>query len=254
MAPFILHNNKNRDLKMRFLLITVFLFTLSTTAFAQVEDPILSMPDGQVILNISATERREMEQDLLVATLNYNAVNKNSRALQNEINSAMKKALDLVKKEKSVKINTGAYQVYETTEPRTKEKKWRGNQTLTLKSKDADAVLKLTGKLQEMGLNTNGLSYTLSPETVVAVQDNLMEAALKQLQTRANRAAKALGKSSAELREVNTQGGGIPIQRRNYARSAVMMESADMAMAAPVAASGESTITLTVSARALLKP
>lgn len=239
---------------MRAFLIALFLLTLPHTVMAQVEDPILSLPDGQVILNISATERREVEQDLLVATLNYTATNKNSRDLQNEINKAMKKALDLVKKEKNVKVNTGAYQVYETTIPRTKEKEWRGNQSITLKSKDADTILKLTGKLQEMGLNTNGLSYTLSPETAIAVQDNLMEAALKQLQTRANRAAKALGKSSAELREVNTQGGGIPVQRRNYARGAVMMESADMAMAAPVAASGESTITLTVSARVLLKP
>lgn len=236
------------------LLSALFLLSFPHTVMAQVEDPILSLPDGQVILNISATERREVEQDLLVATLNYSATNTNSRELQNEINSAMKKALDLVKKEKNVKVNTGAYQVYQTNDQRTKEKKWQGSQSLTLKSKDAKTILELAGKLQDMKLNMNGLNYTLSPETAITVQDNLMEAALKQLQTRANRAAKALGKSTAELREVNTQGGGIPIQRRNYARSAMVMESADMAMSAPVAASGESTITLTVSARVILKP
>jgi len=239
---------------MRILLIALFLFTLPLPASAQIEDPILSMPDGQVILNISATERREVEQDLLVATLNYTATNKNSRELQNEINKAMAKALDVVKKEKSVKVNTGSYQVYETTEPRTKEKKWRGSQSLTIKSKDAETVLELAGKLQDMKLNMNGLNYTLSPETAIEVQDSLMEDALKQLQTRANRAAKAMGKSTAELRDVNVQGGGIPYRPRIQSRGAMMMESADMAMAAPVAASGESTITLSVSARALLKP
>lgn len=238
---------------MRFILLLAFLVTLSVPASAETQDPILVMPDGQVILSISATERREVEQDLLVATLSYNATNTNSRELQNEINEAMKKALDTVKKEKSVKVNTGAYQVYETHDPRTKEKKWQGSQSLTIKSKDSDTVLALAGKLQNMNLNMGGLSYTLSPETAVEIQDSLMEDALKQLQTRANRAAKALGKSTAELRDVNVDSGGIPYSNVNH-RSMAMMESADMAMAAPVAASGETTITLSVSARAILKP
>lgn len=235
------------------LALTAVLFT-AAPARADMEDPILTLPDGHVILSINATERREVEQDLLVATLSYNATNVNSRDLQNEINTSMQKALDLVKKEKTVKVNTGAYQVYEYNEPRTKEKKWRGSQSLTLKSKDSDTVLKLTGKLQEMGLNMNGLSYTLSPETAVEVQDSLMEDALKQLQTRANRAAKALGKSTAELRDVNAQNNGIPYQPVAYARGAMAMDMEQSAMAAPVAASGETTITLNVSARALLKP
>lgn len=223
-------------------------------AMAQTEDTILSLPDGQVILSISATERREVEQDLLVASLSYNATNSDSRALQNEINTAMKKAVDLAKKSKEVKVNTGSYQVYEMHDPRTKEKKWQGAQSLTIKSKDADVVLELAGKIQEMGLNMNGLSYMLSPETAVEVQDSLMEAALKQLQNRADRAAKALDKSTAELRDVNVQGGGVPHQPM-YARGAMISDAMEgMAMAAPVAEAGESTITLTVSARAILKP
>ena len=235
-------------------LASILMITLPASASAETQDPILVMPDGQVILSISATERREVEQDLLVATLAYNATNTNSRELQNEINTAMKKALDVVKKEKTVKVNTGAYQVYETRDPRTKEKKWQGSQSLTIKSKDSETVLELAGKLQDMKLNMNGLSYMLSPETAIEVQDSLMEAALEQLQTRANRAAKALEKSSAELRDVNVQGGGVPYQPVAYARGAMMAMDSAEGMAAPVAASGESTITLSVSARAILKP
>lgn len=239
---------------MRLLIIFTLLLTLPLTAKADTTDTILALPDGQVILNISATERREVEQDLLIATLAYVATNSNSRELQNEINTAMKKALDVVKKEKTIKVNTGAYQVYETRDPRTKEKKWQGSQTLTIKSKDSETVLELAGKLQDMKLNMNGLSYTLSPKTAVEIQDSLMEDALKQLQTRANRAAKALGKSSAELRDVQVQGGGVPYQNVHHRGAMMEMASADMGMSAPVAASGETTITLSVSARALLKP
>jgi len=241
---------------MRILMALILAFTLinPSTAHADTEDTILSLPDGQVILSISATERREVEQDLLVATFQYSANDLEAREVQNEINKAMKEALDLIKKDDRVKVNTGTYNVYERTEQRTKERKWYGSQSVTIKSKNADAVLKLSGKLQDMKFNTSGLSYTLDPKTAVSVQDSLMEDALKQLQTRANRAAKALGKSSAELRDVNVNGGGIPHQSRHHARSMAVMESMDSAMAAPVAASGESTITLTVNARAILKP
>lgn len=240
---------------MRLFFIFALVLILPLTAKADTTDTILALPDGQVILNISATERREVEQDLLIATLAYNAKNKNSRELQNEINTAMAKALETVKKEKSVKVNTGAYQVYEYHEPRTKEKKWRGSQTITIKSKDTEKILELAGKLQNMGLNMNGLTYALSPDTAVDIKDSMMEDALEQLQTRADRAAKALGKSSAELRDVNVEGGHVPYARPHYRGRAMDMEMAESAaMAAPVAASGDTTLTLSVSARALLKP
>jgi uncharacterized protein YggE len=81
-----------------------------------------------------------------------------------------------------------------------------------------------------------------------------MEAALKQLQERATRAAKALGKSKTELRDVNVQ-GNIPHPRPMMHRGAAMeMSMTSSKMATPVAAAGQTTITLTVSARAILKP
>jgi predicted secreted protein len=205
-----------------------------------------------VILNISATERQDVAQDLLVATLSYSATGSDSRAIQSEINSTMAKALEAIKKVDTVKVETGSYQVYETTVPRTLEKIWQGSQLLTLKSKNADDLLALTGALQDMKLTMNGLNYTLDPKVAVKVQDDLMEAALKQLQTRADRAAKALKKSTAELREVQTQGMDVPYapMMQNFSR----MEVAQDQVAPPVAAAGETTITLTVSARAILKP
>ena len=240
---------------MRIFILLSFLLVLPFTAVAHADnnDPILVMPDGQAILNISATERKEVEQDLLVATLSFTKIDKDARTVQNEINKKMAEALKTAKAESALKVNTGSYQVYERTEPRTKERKWHGSQSITVKSKEAEVLLKTVGKLQDMGLTSNGLNYTLAPETAVEVQDSLMEAALKQLQERADRAAKALGKSTAELREINVSGGNIPYQPRHHGR-AMMAMSADMEMAAPVAEAGESTITLTVNARAIIKP
>ncbi len=234
-------------------LVTMTLPLPFSAANAQSQDPILALPDGQVILNISATERREVAQDLLVASLSYVATGADSRALQNEVNTIMAKALETAKADKDLKVNTSGYQVYETTDPRSNERQWRAQQSLTIQSSKSDSVLTMAGKLQDMKLNMNGLNYMLSPETAVDVEDSLMEAALKQLQERADRAAKALGKSGAELRDVNVNSGGIPYQP--MVRSSMMEMSMDSAkMAAPVAEAGDTTITLNVNARAILKP
>jgi predicted secreted protein len=237
------------------LIITTLIAISAMPVQAQVQDPILSMPDGQVILNISATQREEVEQDLLVATLSYTATDRDARNVQDEVNKAMSDAVAEAKKVETVKLNTGAYYVHEYTVPRTEERQWRGNQSLTLKSANADDLLKLAGKLQDMNLTMGGLSYMLAPETAANVQDNLMEAALKQLQERADRAAAALGKSSAELRDVNVMADNVPFRsapRANY--TTMEMMSMSKSVAAPVAEAGETTISLTVSARALLKP
>lgn len=238
---------------MRILLLASLLLITSTSlSKAETLDPILAMPEGQVILNISATERLEVEQDLLVATLYYKAENINPAALQNDINTKMRDALNMARNTENVKVQTGSYRVYERQRARTEEKYWEGSQSLTLKSTEAQTLLDLVGNIQEMGLGMNNLSYTLSDERAVEIQDQLMEGALEELQNRADRAASALNKGSAALREVNVQSsGGSP---KMYARAEMAYSMDAGAMAAPVADAGETTITLTVSARAILKP
>ena len=223
-------------------------------AGAAPEDPFLAMADGQVILHISATERREVAEDLLVASLSCSALDSNPQTVQNDINTVMAKALALTKTVTEVRVATGSYQVYETIEPRTKEKKWRGQQSLTLKSQKAQTLLDLVGKLQGMKLTMNSMNYVLDPQTAVEVQDAMMEDALKQLQTRADRAAKALGKTTAELRDVNVQGVESPYGAAEDGRMMMRAQAAPMAVAPPVAAAGETTVSLTVSSRVLLKP
>jgi predicted secreted protein len=253
---------------MRLLLLTAAaVFTLPAAAWAQDNGKgLLDLPPGQTIINLSTTERIEVDQDLLVATLRYEAENKDPRALQNEINTLMKKAVDAARATPDVKVTTQQYYVYPVdpappqpprTETEEKERKkedpiWRGSQSLEIKSIKADDLLELTGKMQEMGLIMNGLSYTLSPDKAQETQDSLMEGALAKLKTKAGRAAKALGKSDAALLEVNVDAGGY------YPQPTMMrmdMAAAPMAkMSAPVAAAGQTEITMTVSAKALLKP
>lgn len=221
-------------------------------------------PDGSTIINFSATEKRTMPQDLLIASLRIEVEDKTDPAtVQKKINEAMSKALELAKKESVFKVSTGAYSVYKYDQPiivnqKTGETKndavWKGSQTLDIESKDATKLLDTVGKIQGMGFAMNNLAYTLSPEVVDKVRDELMVSALKKLQAKAEVVAKTLGKSNVDLVDVNVDIGGpvMPMYKTMMAREAMAMDAA-APMAPPVAEAGETDVSLTVSARALIK-
>lgn len=244
---------------MRHILIAAFaLTTISVPALADTKDPVFLLNNDESLLHISATEQREVDQDLLIANLRVEFEDKSNKSVQNDINTAMAKALDMAKNYKDVKAITRSYNIHQYDrnagrKDRARDMVWKGQQSVQLKSKNAEELLELAGKIQEAGFLMNGLNYTLSPEVAAQVQDEMLEAALEKLSARAERAAKALGKKNAELKEINTNGNYIPRQPV-YARGMEMMAmSADTKMAAPVASPGETTITMNVSAKALLK-
>ncbi len=243
---------------MRALLVFALLLIAPAPAFAQIEDPIFKLDENESLLHISATETREVDQDLLMASLRIEVEDADNKKVQNDINTAMAKALDKTKKFKNVKAITRQYNVHSYDKNGGKKNLprrivWKGQQSLTLKSKNADELLELAGEIQAAGFVMGGLNYTLSPEVAAKIQDEMLEAALKKLTARAQRAAKALGKSKAELKEINAQGNHRP-QPVYAQRGMVQMEmSAPAKMAAPVASPGETTLTMNVSAKALLR-
>lgn len=241
---------------MRFILPLLAFCALATPAYAQDLPTLLDIPAGQSLVNLSATERVEVDQDLLIASLQYEADNKDSAALQNEINTKMAKAVETAKKVASVKITTGGYYVYQyDPDPNTErnDMEWRGSQSLQIKGKKADDLLKLVGELQALGLSMQGLNYTVSPELMEETHNSLLEAALTKLKTKAERTAKALGKTSADLLNVNVDSGGQMYAQPMMAARMDMAAGAMEKMASPVAEPGQTDVTLTVNATALLK-
>lgn len=249
-------------------LLSLFALSLLLTPFASVSalaDAGLALPpEGTTIINFSATETRTMPQDLLIASLRIEAEDKADPAVvQKKINDEMTKALDLAKKESAFKVSTGAYSVYKnertiTLNPKNGESKqetvWSGSQEITIESKDAAKLLDAVGKIQAMGFAMNNLSYTLSPEVMEKTRDELMVSALKKLAAKADIVAKTLGKTKADLVDVDVdQGGPVTPMYKTMMASRVAAPMAADAMTAPVAEAGETDVTLTVSARALIK-
>lgn len=249
--------------RIQFVAATIMLAVACATPAMAQDSRILTLPEGHTLLNIAATERAQVQQDLLIASLRIEHEAADAKAVQDHINRVMAKALEQAKTAKGVEVSTGGYHVYQYTKQPPVNLRgevngegkpvWRGTQTIDLKSTAADTLLNLAGELQKSGLIMNNLSYMLSPAKADEAKDALMEEALSKVKARAERAAKAMGKGQAEMVEITVDAADNMIPAFPVMR-AMAMGDAKMEMAAPVAEPGLADITLTVSARVLLKP
>lgn len=198
------------------------------------------------VLHLTQTAEREVVRDLLRIELRAEESGADALGVQSAINRRMAAALARARQVQGVEVETGSYSVGEE-EPQNQPARWRGSQSLILTGKAADAMLTLAGALQSDGLVMSSLAYEVSPETLRGVEEDLTGEALSGLGLRAASIAEHMRLSVLgyqELRVGNAETGGQPMPRFATA----------MAQAAPVAAPGEATVRLTVTAAVLLGP
>ncbi len=233
----------------RFLLLTPLLALLPLAASAQ---NINLLPGGQTLITLSVTERVQVEQDTLIATLRVELDNRDPAVLQSEINAAMTEALETAGDDPAVKVSTGYYSVYQySTSPQggRNNEVWRGSQSITLESQDAARVLALAGEIQARGFVMSELQYTLSTARADEVRDSLMESAIARATANAERAARALGKSEVDIAVLDVDTAMGYAQPMMMARGVAFDAVAEMA--APVAEAGETEVSLTVRVQAV---
>jgi len=205
----------------------------------------LAQPADQqtTVLHLSQTAESSVLRDLLRIDLRVEETGADPLAIQTAINRRMAAALDRAHQMQGVQVETGSYSVGEER-PQNGPSRWHGTQSLVLRSKAADAALKLAGMLQSDGLLMSSMAYQASPETVRGAEEDLTAEALAALDRRAASIADRMHLAVLRYRDLhvgNAETEGRPIPR-----------FAAAAMAAPVAEPGEATIRVTVEAELLL--
>lgn len=240
--------------------LLTLLFVLCNIQSAYAQDGNSTIPQGATLLNISATEETQIAQDMLVSNLRIEKRLANPVELQQEVNTAMTKALEILKEYKDIDVSTEQYYAYEyyNNENGVEQKLWQATQGLSLKSKSSEKILEATGKLQNLGFLMNGLSFMLSPEKYEEVRESMLETALAKLEKRAKRVGTALDKPNVDMWEVNVDAAPsmstpVPMMMARGADMAVA-SSMEMKSAGPVAQPGKDVVSMTVSAKVLLTP
>ena len=219
------------------LLAASFIFCAAGAALAQPAEQQMT------VLHLSRTAERSVLRDLLRIDLRVEETGADPLTIQSSINRRMAAALDRAHQVQGVQVETGSYGVGEER-PQTGPSRWRGTQSLILRSKAADAALKLAGALQSDGLLMSSMAYEASPEIVRGAEEDLTAEALAALDRRAASIADRMHLNLLGYRDLHV--GNAETGDRAVPRFAAT------AMAAPVAEPGEAMIRVTIEAELLL--
>ena len=183
-------------------------------------------------LYLQESASREVEQNVLVATLQAHAEAASPAAAQAAVNTAMAAAVERVHAEAEIRAATGGYSVYERRDRDNRPVDWVAQQDLRLTSQDPAALLELAGSLQEMGLNLVGLGWQVDDETRRKVQDELTIEAIATLRQRAQAIAESVEMQIANIDTLRV-GGAMEGPRPMMAMRAEMMADAPPPTALP---------------------
>lgn len=217
---------------------------------AQPAPPPTPPPSGTA-LTLSAHADNTLPRDQLEAELRVEATDANAARVQADVNRRMAVALAHAKTVAGVSVETTGYSVYQERDAKGNPTRWHGSQALRLKSGDFPALLNLVGVLQGQGLALSSLAAELSPAAAKAAQDELTDAALKDIRARADRIAATLGTHVERYAELRVDNASVPPVPVHFMAARVAASNSEPP---PVAAAGDATVSVNIDATVLLAP
>jgi len=220
---------------MRYVLLLLCLAVFAGSGLADDE-----LRYNQVRLQSQQTE--SVSNDTMHVTLQTYAEMQDPAKLAARINQEMEWALAQVKQVQGVKLRTGSYQTWPVTRKEVTTG-WRGQQDLILESRDTQALSRLTGQLQAK-LQIKSMSFTVSDEKRVTVENRLIDLALNAFKERAGIVGDNLKAGGYRIVELNVGTSTARPPMMHQARMASMSMEAGDAVAVE---GGESDVRVTVN-------
>jgi predicted secreted protein len=170
-------------------------------------------------VTLQAQAQREVQNDLLNATLYVEANDPTATGVANIVNKSVNEALRVAKDYKSVRVRSGSNQTFPVYSRSNQLQGWRGRGEIRIESRDFDAASALIGKLQS-GMQLGSINFSVSRETRQAAEDELAIEAIAAFKARAELLRKTLGGRGYKLQNLNVSSGhNVPQPRFAMARA-----------------------------------
>jgi len=219
-------------------IVLLLIWALAASSAVRADEPPLRY--NQV--RLQAQQSESVSNDTMHVTLNTYAEMQDPAKLAARINQEMDWALEKAKQYSEIKVSTGSYQTWPVTRKEVTTG-WRGQQNLMLEGRDTELLSQLTGELQKK-LKIKSMSFSVSDEKRIAVENRLIDAALNAFKVRALIVGENLDARGYRIVDINV---GASAQRppvMYQARVATMaMESNDSV----AVEGGESDVQVSVS-------
>jgi predicted secreted protein len=220
----------------------------TSTTFSQ--NNRIETPQNVVSLQSSGTV--EVQQDLLLISMNTTKDGTDSGAVQTQLKAALDAALSESKKSAQpgqMDVRTGAFSMYPRYGRDGKINGWQGSTELVLEGRDFARISATAGKISTLTLGQ--VSFGLSREARAKVEAEAQTQAIERFKTKANEISKNFGFSGYTIREVNVNANDQGFMQRGRSE---MMQAKTMSADAPVPVeAGRSTVVVTVSGSVQMK-
>ena len=223
---------------IRPLVIAFFVaFVTTKTAIAH------ETPQSYDRINFQVSAIEEVENDTLVVVMYSERSGQEPSAIADEVNRNIGWAVDLVKKNSAIKVQTLNYR----QDPLYKNQSisgWKVRQSIHLESTEVTTLSAMLGKLQSR-LSVASLRYTVSPTRRDMVESRLIAEALNRFKSRGEQITVELGRTGYRIVNLDVITSGqspAPVRMRAVA---VMADSS--AVAAPSIEPGVQTVSVQVS-------
>lgn len=193
-------------------------------------------------VTLQADVQREVQNDLLSATLFVEANDATPAAVANAVNRSVNEALRVAKEYKAVRVRSGNNQTYPVYSKANQLQGWRGRGEIGLESRDFEAASALIGRLQST-MQLAGMQFTVAQESRRAVENELITEAIAAFKARAEIARAALGGRGYELQNLNVS-SNRPMPPQPYM---AMRAQAAQEVASPNLEGGISVITVSAN-------
>lgn len=209
-------------------------------------------PPPQNVLQLSASGTVEVQQDLLVMSLNAVREGPDAATVQNQLKAVLDAALTEAKKAVlpgQLEVRTGNFGIYPRYGRDSKISGWQGSAELVLEGRDFARITSTAARLPGMALGNVG--FALSREQRAKVEGEAQTQAIERFKAKAADLARGFGFAGYTLREVsvNANDQGFVVRPRALAMEA---KAAASDMPVPVEA-GKSTVVVMVSGSVQLR-
>ena len=180
-------------------------------------------------VDLQAEVSREVQNDLMTATLYAEANDPSAAQVANQLNRITAEAMKAAGDFKTVKARSGFLNTFPVYDRANKLTGWRGRSEIRLESKDLQAMSSLIGKLQST-LLVGSWNFAVSPELRRQTESEMIADAVAAFRGRADIATKALGGRSYKIRRVAINTGGFaPGPRPMMAQRSTAAASSEVA-------------------------
>lgn len=203
-------------------------------------------PAPHNVVQLSAAGSVDVQQDLLVLTLNATRDGKDAALVQSQLRQALDAAVLEARRNaepSQMDVRTGNFSLYPRYSQNQQINGWQGSAELVLEGRDFARITSTAARISTMVIGQVG--FGLSSEQRTQVERQAQAQAIENFKTQAADLTRAFGFGSYTLREVSVNSNSYapgPRPRAMAMQAKSAMEDAPIAVEA-----GKSTVTVNVS-------